>query len=61
MQCFVAPPWCNSETVAKYAEVVQARRNKLALREGEEVTMEPLPYDTVAEIIREHKLLRFRA
>ena len=44
MQCFVARPFCDGEIVAKYAVVLQARRNKLGLGEGEEDTMEPLPY-----------------
>ena len=30
--------------VMKYAVAFQARRNMLGLREGEEDTMEPLPY-----------------
>ena len=41
---FVARPFCDAEIVMKYAVALQARRNMLGLREGEEDTMEPLPY-----------------
>ena len=52
-QCFVARPFSDSEIVAKYAVVFQARRNQLGLKEGEEDPMVPLPYDTVQEILQD--------
>ena len=41
---FVARHFCDAEVVTKCAVAFQARRNMLELREGEEDTMEPLPY-----------------
>ena len=50
---FVARPICDREIVAKRAVVFQARRNKLGLEEGEDDTMQPLPYDSVHETLQE--------
>ena len=52
-QCFVARPFSDSEIVAKYAVVLQARRHQLGLKDGEEDPMVMLPYETVQAILQE--------
>ena len=52
-ECFVAQPFCDREIVAKYAVVFQARRNRLGLKDGEDDTMEPLPYEMVQQILQD--------
>ena len=49
----MARPFCDAGIVMKYAVAFQARRNMLGLREGEEDTMELLPYEKVAKSLEE--------
>ena len=53
MTCFAARPMTDGEVAAKYAVLLQARRNKLGLEEGDDDTMEPLDQDRVTEIVME--------
>ena len=53
MTCYAARPMTDGEVAAKYAVLLQARRNKLGLEEGDDDTMEPLDQDAVSEIVKE--------
>ena len=53
MTCYAARPMTDGEVAAKYAVLLQARRNKLGLEEGDDDTMEPLDQDAVSEIVQE--------
>ena len=49
----MARAYTDREIVAKYAVVLQARRNKMRLGEGEDDTMRTLSFDEVLEIVKE--------